>query len=211
VRRYLVESMVPITASIVVVLGMVALGGATLRQSALVPELPLTMMPGCFDAPVVQMSGSGIAGQAQLCVTDDAVRPALRVANLTPDTAYLALFEYFEEPTACQGFPCTSADLRTDGSGGTLARFDATVANGTRRADFHGDFRDVPLTRRSQITLTLFDRGAVRGSDGRHRAHQLLALPLAPVGAAPGGYRADPGAGQRVAQAVFLPVAEERP
>jgi hypothetical protein len=211
VRRYLAESMVPITASIVVMLGMVALGGSTLRQAPLVPELSLKMMPGCFDTPVAQVGGSGIAGQAQICITDDAVRPALRVANLTPDTAYLALFEYFEEPAACQGFPCTTADLRADGSGGTLARLDATVANGTRRADFNGDFRDVPFTRRSQITLTLFDRGSVRGSDGRHRAHQLLALPISQPGGAQGGYRADPGAGHRVAQAVFLPIAEEHP
>jgi hypothetical protein len=203
--------MMPITASIVVVLGMVALGGSTLQRPPLVPELPLAMMPGCFDAPVVQVGGSGIAGQAQICITDDAVRPALRVANLTPDTAYLALFEYFEEPATCQAFPCTMADLRADGSGGTLARLDATVASGTRRADFHGDFRDMPLTRRSQVTLTLFDRGSVRGSNGRYRAHQLLALPISQIGGAQGGYRADPQAGLRVAQAVFLPIADEGP
>jgi hypothetical protein len=203
--------MVPIIASIVVVLGMVALGGSTLRQVPLVTELPLAKMPGCFDAPVVQVGGSGIAGEAKLCVTDEAVRPALRVANLTPDTAYLALFEYFEEPAICQGFPCTTADLRADGSRGTLARLDAIVANGTRRADLYGDFRDLPLTRRSQVTLSLFDRGSARRSDGRHRAHQLLALPISQIGGAQGGYRADPGAGQRVAQAIFLPIAEENP
>jgi hypothetical protein len=211
VRRYLAESMVPITASIIVVLGVVAMGGSTQRQPTLVPELPLTMTPGCFDAPVVQVDGSGIAGQAKLCVTDDAVRPALRVANLTPGTAYLALFEYFEEPTTCQRFPCTTADLRADGSGGTLARLDAIVANGTQRADLYGDFRDLPLTRRSQVTLTLFDRGSVRGSDGQRRAHQLLALPIAQLTAGQGGYHADPQAGLRVAQAVFLPIAEENP
>ena len=138
------------------------------------------------------------------------MRPALRVANLTPDTVYLALFEYFEQPSACQAFPCGVADLRDDGSGGTLARMDAIVANGTRRADLRGDFRDVPLTRRSQVTLTLFDRGSVRGGDGRRRAHQLLSLPIAQADGQPGGSLAR-YVGQRVARAIFLPPAEDLP
>jgi hypothetical protein len=207
-RRYLAESVVLIAASvIVVVLGTVALGNVAMRETASVPELPLAMTPGCFDAPVVPVDDSGIGGEAKLCVVDDAVRPALRVANLTPDTVYLALFEYFELPSACQSFPCGSADHRGDGSGGVLARIDATVANGTRRADFWGDIRDLPLTRRSQVTLTLFDRGSVRGSDGRRRAHQLLALPITPSEGVPNDHRA----GQRVAQAIFLPATEVRP
>jgi hypothetical protein len=209
-KRYVAESMVIITASIVLVLGTLAMGGTAMRDAAPTPRLPLSMVPGCIDAPVAELDSSGIGGQAQLCVTDEAVRPGLRVANLTPDTAYLALFEYFEQPTTCQAFPCDHADLRFDGSGGTLARMDATIAGGTRQADLWGDFRAVPLTRDSQVTLTLYDRGSVRGENGQKRAHLLLSLPLVLPGSQTGA-GGDNGHGRAVARAVFLPSAQDAP
>ena len=211
-KRYLAESMVIVVASIVLVLGTLALGSLAMRDTAPTLELPLAMAPGCLDAPVIPIGDSGIAGQAVLCVTDEAVRPALRVANLTPDTAYLALFEYFAEPSMCRTSPCGHADLRPDGSGGTFARMDATIASGARRADFWGDFRDLSPTRGSQVTLLLFDHGSVRGGNSQRRAHQLLALPIAPSNertSASGG--SDRGIGRAVAQAIFLPPAAEIP
>jgi len=211
-KRYLAESMVIVVASLVLVLGTLALGGLAMRDTVPTVELPLAMTPGCLDAPVVPLGDSGIAGQAVLCVTDEAVRPALRVANLTPDTAYLALFEYFEEPAMCRTSPCGLADLRADGSGGTLARMDATIASGARRADFWGDFRSLSLTRGAQITLLLFDHGSVRGGNNQRRAHQLLALPIAPPNERTGGNGGiDRGIGRAVAQAHFLPPATEIP
>jgi hypothetical protein len=57
------------------------------------------------------------------------------------------------------------------------------------------------------VTLTLFDRGSVHGSDGRPRAHLLLTLPITPSDGLPN----DHGAGQRVAQAIFLPMTEDVP
>ena len=210
-KRYFAESMVIITASIVLVLGTLAMGGVAMRDAAPTPRLPLSMMPGCIDAPVVQLDSSGIAGQAQLCVTDEAVRPGLRVANLTPDTAYLALFEYFEQPSTCLAFPCDHADLRFDGSGGTLARMDATIAGGTRQADLWGDFRNLLLTRDSQVTLTLYDRGSVRGENGQRRAHFLLSLPILSPAGRTGAGGGDSGQGRAVARAIFLPSAQDAP
>jgi hypothetical protein len=210
-QRYLAESLTIVVVSIIIVLGTLALGGIAVRETASARQLPLAMMPGCFDAPLVQVDGSGIDGEAKLCVADEAVRPALRVANLTPDSVYLALFEYFEQPTTCQSYPCGSADLRDDGSGGTLARMDGIVANGTRRADFRGDFRDLPLTRGAQVTLTLFDRASVRSRDTGYRAHQLLSLPAASANSQPHDLARVRTVGQRVAQAIFLPTTEEAP
>ena len=211
-RRYLAESTVIVAASLVLVLGTLALGGLTLRDTAAGPELSLAMAPGCLDAPVAPVADSGIAGQAVLCVTDEAVRPAIRVANLTPDTAYLAVFEYFEDPATCRAFPCGHADLRADGSGGTVARMDATIAGGTRRADFWGDFRSLSLTRGAQVTLWLFDHGSVRGRNSQYRAHQLLALPIVPPNERTSTSGAiDRGIGRAVAQALFLPQATEIP
>lgn len=211
-KRYLAESMVIVAASIVLVLGTLAMGSVALRDDGPSPQLSRVTMPGCLDAPVVPIDNSGIAGQAQLCVTDEAVRPSLRVANLTPDTAYLALFEYFEQPTACVAYPCGYVDLRADGTGGTLARMDATVAGGSRRAELWGDFRDLSLTQAAQVTLLLFDRGAARGGNGQHRAHLLLSLPIAPPdGRAGNSTGGDRGIGRAVAQAHFLPPAAEVP
>lgn len=171
----------------------------------------MTTAPGCYDAPVVELDRSGIAGEAALCINDEAVRPALRVANLTPDTAYLALFQYFEEPSACQTFPCGPTDLRTDGSGGVMARMDATVANGTGRADFWGDFRDLPISRKTQVTLSLFDRGTVSVTNDRRRAFQLLTLPLTPADGTTPVDRTHPTMGRQVAQAHFLPAPDAAP
>ncbi|HZO28496.1 MAG TPA: hypothetical protein VFH48_21175 [Chloroflexota bacterium] len=211
-KRYLAESMVIVAASIVLVLGTLAMGSMALRDDGPSPQLSRVKMPGCLDVPVVPIDNSGIAGQAQLCITDEAVRPSLRVANLTPDTAYLALFEYFEQPTACLGDPCGYADLRSDGTGGTLARMDAAVAGGARRAEFWGDFRDISLKLDAQVTLLLFDRGTVRGGNGQYRAHLLLSLPIVPPdGRAGTGSGGDRGIGRAVAQAHFLPPAAEEP
>lgn len=211
-KRYVAESLVFITLSLALVLGTLVAGRLVFRDTAPVPELPHATMPGCFDAPVAPIDDSGIVGQAALCLTDDAVRPSLRVVNLTPDTVYLTLFEYFEEPGACRASPCGHRDLRSDGTGGTLARMDATIAGGSRRAEFWGDFRNIVLTRRAQITLTLFERGTVRGTSGQQRAHLLLALPIAPpterTGAATNATASD---GRRVAQAIFLPMPDESP
>jgi len=211
-RRYVAESLVLITISIVLALGTLAAGGLTLRDAVPTPELSHAMMPGCFDAPIAPLDDSGIAGQAALCLTDEAVRPSLRVANLTPDTAYQVVFAYFEEPGACQSFPCSQADLRADGTGGTLARMDATIAGGARRAEFWGDFRNLVLTRRAQVTLTLFDRGSAQGVTGQRRAHLLLALPGAPPDERSGsnGTTTAPQ-GRRVAQAIFLPQPDDAP
>ena len=192
-------------------LGAVFAAGSMAREAGEVARGPLTTAPGCYDAPVVQVDQSGISGQAALCITDEAVRPALRVANLTPDTAYLALFQYFGEPSACQTFPCGVTDLRADGAVGVMARMDAIVANGTGRADFWGDFRDLPISRKTQVTLTLFDRGKASIVDGRRRAYQLLTLPLIPADASVPEDSTRPPLGRRVAQAHFLPESEMAP
>lgn len=210
-KRYFAESAVIVAASIVLVLGTLAMGGVAMRDNGPGPQLSRVMMPGCFDAPVVQLDNSGIVGEAQLCVTDEAVRPSLRVANLTPDTAYLALFEYFEQPSACQGYPCGYADLRPDGTGGTLARMDATVAGGAGRAELWGDFRDLSLTQVAQVTLLLFDRGPVRGVNVQYRAHLLLSLPISPPNSRAGAGGGDRGVGRAVAQAHFLSQSIDEP
>lgn len=203
-NRFLAEILACTTAIAIVAVMAVAVGGLVFRTISSPPRLPHVTVPGCFEAPLVQLAGSGIDGEAKLCIADDAVRPTVRVANLTPGTAYLALFLYVDQPSACRVMPCAVADLLADSTAGILARMDATVANGTRRADFWGDFRDLSLAPGSQVTLTLLDRGAVTAADSRRRARQLLALPAALSMTPTSDPLADRSAGLAVAQAVFF-------
>src|ERR1044071_1715741 len=100
-KHWLVEMSTLGAFSLVVALGAIALGGTTARQAALAPTLPLTTMPGCSDAPVFPVDGSGITGEAKLCITDEAVRPAVGAAIGSPDTVYMTLIQYVEPQPAC--------------------------------------------------------------------------------------------------------------
>jgi hypothetical protein len=199
-HRMIVEISATLGASAVIVAGVLAAGG---HIKAAPPPIPayVDRQAGCLDAPVFALDSSGVVGRAKLCIVDEGVRPAAEVEGLNPGTTYAAWFAYFDRPQECQKLRCTVEDLRGENAAGVAGRMDGIVADGTRKAQLHGDFRDLRVVSGSELSLFVFERGPVSVGDTRARAHQLLTLPLPgpnvpSTGAAAGG-------GRLVAQAVF--------
>jgi hypothetical protein len=199
-HRTLVEIGASLGASALIVVGVLAAGGNLKLEPAPVPAF-VSQRPGCLEAPVFGLDRSGLNGGAMLCIVDEGVRPAVDVDGLTPGTAYIAWFAYFDRPQACQNGRCAIDDLRRDAVGGASGRMDGIVAGGIGKAQFNGDFRDLRLSGGSEASVLLFERGTVSTGDTRGRARHLLTLqvpgldlPETHTGA---------GGGRLVAQAVF--------
>jgi hypothetical protein len=199
-HRTLAEIGASLAASALIVAGVLAAGGNLRLGPAPVPA-HVSQRPGCLDAPIFGLDSSGLKGRARLCVVDEGTRPAADVEGLTPGTAYVAWFAYFDRPQACQKGHCTIGDLRRDAVGGASGRMDGIVADGVGKAEFNGDFRDVRLASGSQALIFLFERGTVSPGDTRGRARQLLTLQL-PGLDLPETYTGN-GVGRLVARAIF--------
>jgi hypothetical protein len=199
-NRTVAEIGATLGASVLVVVGVLAVGGTLKAAPAPVPAY-VTQQPGCLDASVFAVDSSGLSGHARLCILDEGVRPSADVEGLTPSTAYVTWFAYFDRPQSCQQGRCTLADLRGDAAIGVSGRMDAIVADGLRKAQFRGDFRDLRMSGGSDALIYVFERGAVATGDARDRARQLLTVQL------PGldlpETHAGVGSGRLVAHAIF--------
>ncbi len=202
-RRFLLEILGFLCLAALVV-AVLAVAGARAVQS--LPR-PTPMLPfreaGCFEAPLVAVAQSGVAGSARLCIRDEAVRPAMRAENLAADTVYTAWLAYFDRPERCATAPCSTGDLAGADPPGVFARMDGLVADGTHRADLWGDYRDLRLSNSAQVTLLLLRQGAAAAGDNRTRARQLLAPPLPLFGALSPGPATGRDASELVARAIF--------
>lgn len=198
--RSLVEIGATVGVSIVIAAAALVAGGS---MKAPLPPIPsyVGQPPGCLDAPVVALDGSGVVGRAKLCIVDEAVRPAADVEGLNPGTAYAAWLAYFDRPQECQKLRCTVEDLRGENAVGVAGRMDGMVADGTRKAQLHGDFRDLRVAGGAEVSLFVFERGPVSVGQTRARARQLLTLPLPGPNMLNLGTTAE--GGRLVAQAVF--------
>lgn len=138
------------------------------------------------NQPVV--SGSGITGNASLCVDEESLHTTLRARNLVPGTAYTVWFGYFEHPGNCKvPNQCGGPDLTSpaDNPTGVFGRMDSAVAGSNGRLTFQGNFRGFRAVHGSNVTLFLFIHGAADPTDSRALARQLL-TPETPGLGAPG-------------------------
>jgi hypothetical protein len=200
-HRTLVEVSVAVGASALIATAVLVAGGSHMKSAPAPLPAYVTRQAGCLDAPVFELDGSGVKGRARLCIVDEGVRPAADVEGLTPGTTYATWFAYFDRPQGCRTHRCTIEDLRGEAAAGVAGRMDGVVADGLRKAQFRGDFRDLRLSSGSEASLLVFDRGPVSAGDSHARAKQLLSLQMPglnvpTVGAAVNGGRA-------VAQAIF--------
>jgi hypothetical protein len=202
VNRFLTEVLVFAAVMAAMVLAVFAAGGGLAQPSARPTPVALPAEPGCLEAPIVQVAGSGIRGAARLCVVDEAVRPRIEVKELLIGTVYTAWFLYFDRPTACKTNPCTDADLLGFDPPGVLGRMDGIVADGSRGGYFWGDYRDLGLSAGSQVTLLMLGHGAAR-TDNHLRARQFLTPQMPKLGSPAAGTVADGEAGSPVAYAIF--------
>ena len=187
-------------ASAVIALAVAVAGGAIRPAPAPLPS-PLVERAGCWDTRLVTLDRSGITGRARLCTADDGARAGLEAEGLTPGIAYTTWLVYFDRPAECRAARCAVDDLLGEQPVGIIGRMDGAVANGTRKAHFAGEFRDLRLGDASQVTLLVFERGGAGSPDNRRRARQLLSLDVARLGAPPAS-ATDDGA-RLVAQATF--------
>lgn len=136
--------------------------------------------------PVV--SGSGITGNASLCVDEESLSTTLRTRNLVPGTAYTVWFAYFDNPANCiVAGQCGGPDLVTPAASptGVFGRMDDAIAGSNGRLTFRGNFRGFRAAPGSTIILFLFTHGSADPTDLRERARQLL-TPETPGLGAPG-------------------------
>jgi hypothetical protein len=199
-QRALVEIGAAFGASVLVMAGVLAIGGTWKVTPPPVPAY-VSQRPGCLEAPVFGIDSSGVAGSARLCILDEGARPVADVEGLTPGTAYVTWFAYFDRPQLCQKSRCTLDDLRGEYAVGVSGRMDGIVADGFHKAQLRGDFRDLRLTGGAEATILVFERAAVAIGDTRARARQLLTvqLPGLDLPATDAGV----GGGRLVARAVF--------
>lgn len=176
-RRALTEIGPFVVVSVLIAAGALMVGGNMTVPPAPVPAY-LSQRPGCLDAPIFAMAGASVTGRARLCIVDEGVRPVADIEGLTPGTAYVTWFGYVDRPELCQKPRCALDDLLGETAEGVSGRMDGMVADGFRKAQFAGDFRDVRLTSGSQALIFVFERGAVTAGDTRARARQLLTLQL---------------------------------
>jgi hypothetical protein len=146
---------------------------------------PAAAQTGCLDEPLLEMGNSGVAGTAQLCLSDAGVRAQVDTRNLAPGDAYTAWFVYFDQPTTCMGASCAPPDVVGDDPPGVLGRMDSLVADGMGVGDFSGRFRGLRVSSGAEVHLPIFGHGLADTDDNRARARQLL-TPEEPVLGAPG-------------------------
>lgn len=200
VRRAFIDLSPFVIASLVIAAGALMVGGNLTLAPPPVPAY-VSQRPGCLDAAVFPMAGSSVKGQARLCIVDEGVRPIVDIEGLTPGTAYVTWFGYIDRPELCQTPRCALDDLLGETAEGVSGRMDSVVADGIRKAQFAGDFRDIRLRSESQALIFIFERGAVTAGDTRGRARQLLTVRL-PGLDLPETYAGD-GTGHVVARAIF--------
>ena len=199
-RRVPTELLVGPGASALIALAVLAVGGG-LRASPIPLPSRLVEQAGCWDTRLVALDRSGIVGHARLCAPDEGVRAGMAAEGLTSGVAYTAWLVYFDRPSECRVARCAVDDLLGEEPVGIIGRMDGTVANGTRKAEFAGDFRDLRASSTSQVILLLFERGQAGSPDSRRRARQLLSLHVGRPNGLPAG-APDDGA-RLVAQAIF--------
>jgi hypothetical protein len=174
-HRALVEIGVAVGASMLLMAGVLAVGSIWTVSPAPMPT-HVSRHPSCLDAPVFGVDDSGLAGSARLCILDEGVRPAADVEGLTPGTAYVTWFAYFDRPRSCQKARCTLDDLRGESAVGVPVRMDGIVADGFRKAQLRGDFRDLRLNGGAEAAIFVFERGVVNSGDTLGRARRLLTV-----------------------------------
>lgn len=131
----------------------------------------------CDTQSVIPLSGSGIQGNAILCINSNDVRGELQTKHLMAGDAYTVWFVYFDDPSQCvDGGPgvCGPTDFTGDKPLGVFGRFDSVVAPQNGKAHFSGRVRDLHPAHGSQIWLLMLRHGPVDMTDGAHRARQLL-------------------------------------
>jgi len=156
----------------------------------------------CVEAPLSEVSESGVGGIALLCIDRDGVRPVVQVRGLQESETYTAWLAYFDRPSACFHSPCGLVDLRGADPVGVLTRIDGAIAPPTRHLELRAVFRDLKMTPGSQVSLLILRQGPGSEADGRTRARQLLTPRMFDLGAPMAGALADRARGQLHAQAI---------
>ena len=175
--RVLRGTFVSVAAPVVIALAVLAVG-AGLAGTA--PEIaPARWWPsfGCYDAPVVAVGRSGVAGGALLCIVDDGVRPSLSVQGLRPGRTYTAWLSYAGRPATCRLSPCAGDDLLGLDRVDNFGQFDAGPAKPDGTAYFRGHVSELSPTSGSEVTLVLGSQGAEDGSTGRPGPSRPFTLP----------------------------------
>ena len=200
--RTLIALAAGLGASALVAVAVLAAGGALRPTPAPIPASQAGPA-GCAEARLHEQSDSGITGRARLCILDEGVRPAIEAEALAPGTAYTAWFAYFDRPRQCRLARCGTDDLLGEDPAGVVGRMAGAVADGTRKADFWGDFRDLRLSGGSQVVLFIFGHGPADSADNRRRTRQLLTIQSPRLGAPAAGAPSDGARAAMVAEAIF--------
>ena len=153
-RRPPIELLVGRGPSALISFGVALVGGA-LRAPP--PPLPSALVEeaGCYESRLTTLDRSGVGGRARLCIPDEGVRAGLEAEGLTSGVTYTAWLVYFDRPGACRAARCALDDLLGDEPVGVVGRMDGAVANGTRKAHFAGEIRDLRLGGASQVMFLL--------------------------------------------------------
>jgi hypothetical protein len=129
--------------------------------------------PGCFDATVTALPGSGIAGRGWLCIDDDGIRPSLHVNGLRAGAVYSAWLgqtnQLFADPPTSNG----TIELRGGKPEGPLRRFGEGVVPNSGELNFHSEFRAVRLLSGGQVTLVLLHHQG----NGEQHAQAVFSVP----------------------------------
>jgi hypothetical protein len=164
---------------------------------------------GCerkIKATVVPLLGTGIAGQARLCISGQGVSGNMEVEHLRPGDAYTVWFIYFDDPSKCVGGGpgvCGDADFGGVKPLGVFGRYDSAVGPADGEEEFQGRVPGLRLSPGSQVWLLIFGHGQADRADGSHLARQLLTPEDPGAGAPHLGNVVDGPRGKPAAIAVF--------
>ena len=175
--RVLRGTFVSVAAPVVIALAVLVVGAGMAGTSPAITSARWWPLFGCYDAPVVAIAGSGVAGGALLCIVDDGVRPSLSVQGLWPGRPYTVWFNYAGRPATCRVSPCAGGELLGLDRVDVIGQLDVGPARPDGTAYFRGQIGDLSPTSGSQVTLVLGSHGAEVRSTGRPRLSRPFTLP----------------------------------
>lgn len=166
---------------------LAALFATSFSLFATAPSVQAQDRSDCLKSPVMQEGGSGVAGNARLCLSADGVRVRMSVHNLVPGRAYTVWFVYFDDPSKCITAPgtvnpCGPPDLTkpvpsaTDPNAapaGVFGRMDSAVADEDGEARFSAYLQDFHVSPGSHVHLGIFVHDPA-SDNNQVRARQLL-------------------------------------
>jgi hypothetical protein len=176
-RRIPSGTLVSVAAPVVVAIVALLLGAMMARTAP--DAAPAHWLPSfsCYDAPLVAVGGSSMAGAAVLCISDGNMRPSLTARGLPPVRAFSVLLQHADPPTTCRSDPCADDELLTPDRSVLMGRLGGGLTDRDGTAQFLGRPRPLPLTSGPQVTLLLVSHRAAEDEIGEVTAYASFRLP----------------------------------